>query len=130
MAFSKLYSTSTLLSHQFSFSLYVTYIIYLPSLYFLFFMASSCWIFYLCFLYIYKSLNFFNLNYCFLVNLELITNSIAPLSNSTLTVISFYISIPFKPTCTITSLRGFFQFGLPACIILLVSTVNLFEELS
>jgi len=80
---------------------------------------------------IYISLSIFlKLNHCFLVNLELITNSIAPLSNSNFTAISFYISIPSKPTYTVTSFRGFSQFGLPACIILLVSTVNLFEELS
>ena len=57
---------------------------------------------------IYISLSiFFNLNPYFLANSELITNSIALLSNNAFTIISSYILIFFSPIFTITSLSIF-----------------------
>ena len=71
---------------------------------------------------------FFNLNLCFLMNSELITNLIAPLSNSTSTITPFYISILSNSIFTITSLKSFSLFRLQIDIFsaTLLSIANLF----
>jgi len=54
---------------------------------------------------------FFNLNPYFLMNSELITNPVAPLSNNASTITSSCISILSSPIFTITSLSSFSLFG-------------------
>ena len=53
---------------------------------------------------------FFNLNPCFLVNSELITNPIAPLSNNASTITPSCVSILSSSIFTITSLSSFSLF--------------------
>ena len=50
---------------------------------------------------------FLNLNFCFLKNSKLITNSVALLSNSTSTIIPSYVSTLSSLIFTITSLNNF-----------------------
>ena len=79
--------------------------------------------------------SFFNLKLCFLVNLELITNLIAPLSNNASTVIPFCVSILSSLIFTVTSLNvlastfltSFLDSGTSA-FIPLANTLYLFGE--
>ena len=51
--------------------------------------------------------NFFDLNPCFLMNSELITNPVTLLSNNASTVTLSYVSILSSPIFTVTSLNNF-----------------------
>ena len=75
---------------------------------------------------------FFNLNLCFFINSELITSSVAPLFNSTSTVIPSYISTLSKPIFTITFLSLFSLFrSQPAVLsITLLNTMYLLLRLN
>ena len=85
--------------------------------------------------------NLFNLKPYFLANSELMTSPVVPLSSNASTVISFYISILFKPIFTIIFLSVFpsvfltsiFLFSSDSNIlafILIASTLYLLQESS
>ena len=61
--------------------------------------------------------SFFNLNTYFLANSELITSSIALLSNNTFTVILSYVSILSSPIFTITFLNSFLSVLLTSILV-------------
>ena len=100
--FLKSHSIFILWLYLFLSSLYVPNNKYLPLQYAL--SASSYWTFHLHFSHILIFFIFFKLNPCFLANSELITNSIALLSNNASIITLSCVSILSNPIFTITSL--------------------------